>query len=347
MFYEIAEGPSRQITIAEKEYLFFSGTSYLGLSANVEFNQNLAIALKQYGSSFGVSRNGNLKLAIYEEAEKQLAEFVGAESALTLSSGMLAGQAVVQYLKTQDFHFIYAPQAHPANWHEPVVAIPQLSFMEWAADLIENFPIIDKKIILVCNAVDALKLSETNFDFIVNLPKNVSLLIDDSHGLGVMNGGRGVFSQIPTNINLIVVSSLHKAFGIAGGVIFGSQELIEKISKTIFFSACSPITPAYLAAYMASEKLYQNLHQKLKNNVLCFKNNVLDLSIFSYLDDHCVFYTKQTAIYQHLFEQQILIYNVAYPDVNGIPNTRIVLSAWHEEADIKKIASGLNQLVFP
>ena len=96
----IHQQPSNKIRLEEKEYHFFSGTSYLGMNQDQEFKQLLIEGMCQYGMSFGSSRNGNLQLGIYETAEQTMAAWVGAEKALTVSSGMLAGQLVAQYLKT-------------------------------------------------------------------------------------------------------------------------------------------------------------------------------------------------------------------------------------------------------
>jgi 7-keto-8-aminopelargonate synthetase-like enzyme len=43
----------------------------------------------RWGSSYGSSRNANIKLTAYENSEHFLAKFIKAEAALTVSSGML------------------------------------------------------------------------------------------------------------------------------------------------------------------------------------------------------------------------------------------------------------------
>ena len=76
-------------------------------------------------SVFSASRNNNLQLKIYEETEAFLANWTSAEAALTVTSGLLAGQLAVNFLKnTQNLKglnpvFIYAPSAHPAVWEAP------------------------------------------------------------------------------------------------------------------------------------------------------------------------------------------------------------------------------------
>ena len=82
--------PSRTIQINGAEYLFFSGTSYLGMGHQPEFRAALMEGIDRYGTIFSASRNNNLQLKIYAEAEDFIAQWTDAEVALTVSSGFAA-----------------------------------------------------------------------------------------------------------------------------------------------------------------------------------------------------------------------------------------------------------------
>lgn len=344
--FTIFQKPNRKIKIEEKEYLFFGGTSYLGMSENADFQALIKQGLEIYGSSYGSSRNGNLQIDIYEKAEKKLADFVNAPAAVTLSSGMLAGQLVINQLFGYDF--IYSPQTHPACWHTPTIDAPKMLFNDWAEKLIQNFPYSDKPKVIVCNANDGLRNEPMNFDWTTQLPDNqqITLLIDDSHSIGIVGErGEGVYSKIKIkpSVRLVVTTSLHKAMGIVGGAIFSDAEFIQQIKECIFFSACSPIAPALLWAYQNSGELYKNQLKKLRENINYFNSQVVDLEWFKYQKDFPVYWTSQTELYQSLLKKNILIYQFAYPAKTGQKNTRIVLSAWHESEDIDKLADGINE----
>lgn len=135
--------PGRLIEHKGKSYCFFSGTAYLGLPQNPAFQQLMIDATRQYGTVFGSSRNGNVRLSIYEEAEAKLAAFITDNltdklSTLTLSSGMMAGQVVSNWLRGQNIPIIYGPHTHPALWHEPVVNLPTLAFNNWATQVTDQ-----------------------------------------------------------------------------------------------------------------------------------------------------------------------------------------------------------------
>lgn len=333
--------PSRTILIDGKEYLFFSGTSYLGLSESREFQELIKSGLDIYGASFGSSRNGNLRLDIYEKAEKYLAEFAQAPAAVTLSSGMLAGQVVVNQL--HGFEYIYSPQNHPANWHLPKIDSPKIPFMDWANDLVQNFPYSDAPKVIVCNSVDALRNEEMSFDWVLELPKNqeITLVVDDSHGIGVMGeNGEGIFSKIRhnPNVRLIVTASLHKAMGVVGGVVLSDEAFIQQIHDSVFYSACSPIAPAILWGLIHSRELYQRNLQKLRSNIRLFNQLVADSQLFEYQEDYPVYWTSQKDLYDFLLDEGIFVYHFTYPAKTGNTNTRIVINAWHEQSDIERLA---------
>lgn len=345
----ISQLPANKILLNGKDYHFFSGTSYLGMNRDEDFKKLLIEGMNRYGMSFGSSRNGNLQLDIYEQAEEKMARWVGSEKALTVSSGMLAGQVIAQYLKTQNATFFYAPHSHAANFHEPNIILPNLSFEAWAATIGQQ--ISEKNSphsVIICNSCDALKLSSYHFDWTSQLPYNqaITLIIDDSHGLGITGkNGSGIFKQtsVNSNVRLVIVSSLHKAMGIAGGVVFGDIDFIEALRHTAFFASCSPIAPAYLYAYMHADEIYTKNLLKLQLNIQRFNLQIAavrrsDYQLFNFLPNYPVYYTLQDDLYNFLFENSIFIYSFAYPIKTGKPNTRIVLSAWHEDEQIDILA---------
>ena len=70
----VNEFPDRKILVDGVEYLYFGGTNYLGMSTNKDFQNILFESIKKWGTAYGSSRNSNIKLSIYETAEKLLAK---------------------------------------------------------------------------------------------------------------------------------------------------------------------------------------------------------------------------------------------------------------------------------
>jgi 8-amino-7-oxononanoate synthase len=346
--FSIDHLPNRTIQHQGQDYLFFSGTAYLGLPQHPDFQQLMTEAIGRYGTVFGSSRNGNLRLGIYEEAEEKLAATIGAPTGLTLSSGMMAGQVIVNWLRWQKATFIYGPNTHPALWHEPTIALPTLSFADWSAQVADQVRGLlatntgTGKLAILVNSIDAVRSDAYGFNWINDLPDDpsITLVVDDSHGLGVLNDGRGIWPQLPqkSNRQLLVTASLAKAMGLPGGVIFGDADALTAIRQTAFFGACSPMPPACLAAYLQADTLYKEEYERLRQNILLAEKQLLPTGLFHHTDGYPVFFTEHDALYAYLLEKGIFIYSFAYPTAADRANTRIVISAFHELADIEQLA---------
>lgn len=82
--------PDRTVEVDGKSFLYFGGTSYLGMATHPEFQKLLCESIQQWGTAYGSSRNSNIQLSIYQEAETLFSSLIGCESALFVSSGTLA-----------------------------------------------------------------------------------------------------------------------------------------------------------------------------------------------------------------------------------------------------------------
>ncbi|AKD57091.1 aminotransferase class I/II-fold pyridoxal phosphate-dependent enzyme [Spirosoma radiotolerans] len=350
IFY-IDQLPNRTIDHDGQAYLFFSGTAYLGIPQHPDFHQLMAESMRRYGTVFGSSRNGNVRISVYEEAESMLATRIGAESALTLSSGMMAGQVVINWLQSQHYTFVYAPKAHPALWHAPTVTLPQLAFADWTAQLPGQLSALSPgPVAILVNSLDAVCSDYYDFDWINQLPDNrpITLIVDDSHGLGVLNNGRGIWPTIlqksvdkPASVRIVGTGSLAKGMGLPGGVVFGDANAIQSIRQTAFFGACSPMPPACLDAFLRADALYAEGQERLQRNIKLAEHLLLPTGLFHQASGYPVFFTEHDALYANLLQKNILIYSFAYPTAADRANTRIVISAFHEVADIEWLAESI------
>lgn len=344
--------PGRTITHEGQPYLFFSGTAYLGLPQHPAFQQLWVDSVARYGTTFGSSRNGNLRLGIYEEAEAKLAASVGAPHGLTVSSGMLAGQVVVNWLRGQRTGFVYGPRTHPAVWDSPTVDLPTGSFTDWSAQLSDLLRHNDQTapVAILVNSVDAVCSQYYDFGWVADLPDNrpITLIVDDSHGLGVLNDGRGIWPQIPrkSSVRLIVTGSLAKGMGLPGGVVFGDADTLAAVRRTAFFGACSPMPPAGLDAYTKADTLYADGRERLRQNVLLAEKLLMPTGLFSHAAGYPLFFTPHDDLYPFLLERGIFVYSFAYPTAADRANTRIIICALHTADDIQQLADAVNEYVF-
>jgi 8-amino-7-oxononanoate synthase len=372
MIQKISHLPSRTIQLDGIEHLFFSGTSYLGMGHQVQFREALAEGFSQYGTVFSASRNNNLQLNIYDEAEAFLADWTGAKAALTVTSGLLAGQLTVAALP-KDATILYAPSVHPAIWGEKTPQYLGENFEDFTKNIAQKVTECTGEVVIACNALDPLRCVPYDFDWLMQLPDNqsITVVVDDSHGIGVTGTEGGGFlrkiSFLPkSNIRLIVIASLAKAVGIPGGVILGDAAFIQSVRSNPLFVGASPIVPAYLFAFLKCQDLYTDLRRLLLENVLFFKEKYaqnaptteggyLELKIknsqlkaangetfeLRMFDDYPVFSTDYPDLYANLLEKRIFISHFSYPKPTDPPLTRLVLSSLHTREDIECLVTAL------
>ncbi|SOD19979.1 aminotransferase class I/II-fold pyridoxal phosphate-dependent enzyme [Pedobacter xixiisoli] len=343
-FDQLDEHLSSKLTVNNENYLYFGGTAYLGIPQNKDFIDIYVEGIQRYGLNNGTSRGNNIQLAIYDEAEAFIAERYGAEAALITSSGYLVAKLTVQAYAS--FGAIrYAPNTHPALWLDGN-PFNNLDFEVWSKQLVEEINSSEQENwVLLSNSLNNLHPEIYDFSFIKDISpaKNVMLIIDDSHGIGIINGGFSALQSIPkiSNVDVVIVASMAKALGLDAGVVFGSNAAISKLKQSDEFYGASPPAAAGLYAFMKGQELYKVAYQKLQANVKLFRQLLPCNSDWLYSDAFPVFLNKEKAIEQRLLQEKILISSFPYPDRNGSILNRIVLSSWHGEVDILKLITAL------
>ena len=345
MAHYIDSFPGRTISIQGKRYLYFGGTAYLGLQTDNTFQKLFIENIKRFGTNYGASRKSNIRLAIFEEAERHLARKVGAKSCVTVSSGYLAGQLVAQTLTGKAHRFFYAPNAHSALY--PIKAKSYTTFTALNIAVREHLR-IQKDIVPVVflDAIDFSGCNYPNFTPLKMLPLDqVILVVDDSHGIGIVGeNGSGVFSilnQLKIK-ELLVCCSLGKTYGIQAGAVFGNLERISQLMETSFFGGASPAAPAALATLLEAEEMYTERRQQLHKNIARFQDSLKNPKKFNGMVGHPAFSFSDVQLTEYLEHEGIILTNFPYPEEHSQLMSRIVISAHHHDADIDKLSTLLN-----
>lgn len=344
-FNQLDKALSASIEVKEQTYLYFGGTAYLGIPQNKDFIQLFMDGVTKYGLNNGTSRGNNVQLGIYNEAEDVIAKRYGAQAAMVVSSGYLAAKlTVTAYAK--DGVVRYAPNAHPALWLNGTPE-SELSFSVWASKIVAeiNSSTADNWV-LVSNSMNNLYPEYYDFSFIKNIlpSKNIKLIIDDSHGIGMLNSGSSVWLSMPqlSNVETVIVASMAKALGVDAGVVFGAEGSISRLKQSDEFYGASPPAAAGLYAFINGEELYKSAYQKVQENISIFASGIKNQNEWHFIPEFPVFLNKKPLVNEVLAKSQILISSFAYPDRNSALLNRIVLSSWHSDADITQLHNALN-----
>ncbi len=348
MIWNIDSFPGRELIFKGKNYLYFGGTSYLGMQNNADFQNILIENIKKYGSNYGASRKANVQFTIYDRAETHLANFVGSESCLTMSSGYLAGQLVSSYFDHSEYKLFYAPNTHSALYHSAINAAANYKTL---AIEIREFLASGKKgrPVLFLDSIDFTGLNYPDFKALQKLPLDKLILVaDDSHGIGIVgeNGG-GVYAFLK-KLNpkeLIVCCSLGKSLAVQAGAVFGSKDRIEQLKESSMYGGASPASPANLATFLNAFSLYEGQRAKLKENIKLFREQTENISSFQSMEDYPVFSFSNPQLTNSLEEKGIIVTNFHYPKKDSPLMSKIVLSAYHQKKDIERLTEQLNILL--
>ncbi|MCF2504093.1 aminotransferase class I/II-fold pyridoxal phosphate-dependent enzyme [Dyadobacter sp. CY107] len=343
------------------EYLWFSGTDYLGMGHDEIFRSVLNEGFDHYGLHFGSSRNNTLRLGIYEETETMLAKWIGSKSALLVSSGVWAGQCVMKFIDyvvftsaaSRSIQYHYAPKVHPALWgNERKICYDPWS--HWAQAVVQEISESPKDTahIICTDAIGSPIVEAFDFSIFSKLPsrKNIWIVVDESHTLGVYGkSANGLYRSIAAleKLNVIMVSSLNKALGVPAGVIACNSQTADMIRKSAWFSGASPSAPAY--AY-ALKKLLEVNHYKAKSaylasNMAYFAKCLKPSDLFQSVPGHPVFCSKGSALFETLLSNGIMASCFSYPSVDDAPVTRIAISTLHQKEDLDRLAEVCNQFI--
>ena len=344
----LENNPGRTCKVNGKEYIFFSGYSYLGMSHVDAFNNFIKEGIDKYGTLFPSSRNSNTRLHLYEEFEHLLSCLTQMNDTVTFSSGYLAGQSIAQLLRHHKNIFV-APGTHPAI-NITGVASEYHSFKEWASSIISFITNSDEaEFVLACDSVNILESNIHDFSFVKNLPegKRIIFLIDDSHGIGILgHDGEGIISILPSHPGLeyLICYSLSKAFNIQGGAVSGSRIWCDRIRSHPNYAGSTSMNPSLVYTFLKSRHLYSEQKLRLERKIAAFIKLNSATSIAGNTNHLPIWICNNRQADELFLEHNIIISSFSYPLPSSKKINRIVINALHTHKDLQECYAVWKQL---
>jgi len=251
-------------------------------------------AVQSHGAGSGSVRPiaGNMDLHI--ELERRLAEFKHAEASLVYQTGFAANAGLIPQLADKG-DLIISDELN----HGSIIDGVRLSHAERGvykhADMQDLQRVLDetekhdppyRHILIITDGVFSMDGDMAPLDQIAKLGAEHAAMVyvDDAHGEGVLGeGGRGIVSHFRLDRDKVHVEmgTFSKAFGVVGGHISGSRDLVNfayNKSRTWLLSGSHP--PGVAAACIAAVDILETepWHvQNLWNNTRYFKKVMNDL----------------------------------------------------------------------
>jgi 7-keto-8-aminopelargonate synthetase-like enzyme len=340
---EIAGPAGRIVKVRGKEYLFFSGFAYLDMSSLEGFRALVREGMETYGLTFPSSRLSNTRLWLYDQFESRLSAFTGQQASASFSSGYMAAQAAISHA-LGDSVVLYAPGIHPALRIRGSDArmIPTEQWPSGALKAVNQSSSVYHTVAL--ESVDPLTGRVSDFSWMEQLRHPVRILVDDSHGIGLLGEqGQGVSTLLPVHSGLsyLLTYSLSKAFGCEGGAVSGTDVDIMQIKKTPQFTAATAMSPAFAYAWMNGEVLFTRQLARLRQNIRSLTEALPPGIPLEHDPRLPVYYVRDPEFYPYCLSQNILLSAFRYPSETDPPTVRIVLNASHRPQDLEWLVDAI------
>ncbi|WP_342645901.1 aminotransferase class I/II-fold pyridoxal phosphate-dependent enzyme [Mucilaginibacter sp. CSA2-8R] len=331
--------PGRTARVGGREFLFFSGYNYLGINNHPEFNALLQEGVRRYGWLFPSSRISNTRLRLYDECEAMLAKATGCEAAVLLPTGFTAGRVATSLPQAIN----NSPASHPAILRHKS-GLPDIA--AWQQQVLNSADESEQPLIIASDSANPLAATIYDFSFLERTQRPLTLIVDDSHGVGLIGGdGFGTSASVPKqgSLEYIFTYSLSKAFGISGGAISCTAVRAAYYKSLPAYTGSTPISPAQGYAFINGQHIYAQQREKLRQNIAYFAGHTRQLPGVHYTAGFPVFVLPAQVNEKHLYDDGIIISSFAYPTPNSPKLNRIVVNAGHTPADLDRLAEVLHR----
>jgi 7-keto-8-aminopelargonate synthetase-like enzyme len=122
-----------------------------------------------------------------------------------------------------------------------------------------------------------------------------------------------------------------------GGIVLGSEALIQGIKSQAIFAGASPPSPAMLQSFLDAQELLLKQQRKLKENISFFYQHSRSISQIHGSSDFPVFVYSPDTWVDKLQEQGYITSSFSYPNSSSPKVNRIVLSASHSKEDLNAL----------
>ncbi len=366
-------GPRYRLAGSELEFLRMNSNSYLSLSTHPDVLAAADQAAHRFGAGPGAVRFIDGTFGPHAELEKAIAGFVGRPAARIFNSAYTATLGVGLTLTSKRTFWIGDELNHNciiramriANVPRERRAIFKHNDVDHLDACLRSVPGGIERVIVIFDGIFSMRgdfAPVDRIDAIVNshherFPQGVVTVMDDSHGIGAYGAtGRGTDEHCGVAAD-IMTGTFGKAFGVNGGFVAGSAELVDAIrQKADTYIYTNPLGAADAAAALAAVRIADGDEgrRRLANlgaRTAQFRAGLDALGLESIPGPHPVVpllvrdTEKARAWVRGLFERGVLAVGLTFPVVpRGDETIRFQVNADHTEADIDELLAILKDL---
>lgn len=263
-FHALESRQDTEVIMEGRRRIMLGSNNYLGLTAAPEVVAAAEAALAEYGTGCSGSRFLNGTLRLHLELERELADFVHMDGAVTFSTGFQSNLGIISALVGRGDYVVCDRENHASIYDGC-----RLSFGKMLRYRHADMDDLEAKLRAVPESAGCLIVTDGVFSMggdIAKLPEICELaarygarvMVDDAHGLGVIGeGGRGTASHFGLEGKVdVTMGTFSKSLASLGGYMAASELVCDYVrhnSRPFIFSASIP--PSACAAALAALRL--------------------------------------------------------------------------------------------
>ena len=270
------EGGSKPHCIVNgKEVLMLNTNNYLGLATHPKIIQASIDATKKYGAGAGAVPVIAGSFDLTREFQEKFAKYKEVEASLLCQTGFAVNSGLIPMLVGKP-DIVVSDELN----HGSIIDGVRLSGAKRViykhrdiSDLEKQLKEAEKggarRICIITDGVFSMDGDMAPLDKIVKVAEDFGAMIfvDDCHGEGILGEGKGIVAHFNLQGKVHVEGgSMSKGFGVFGGTVAGSKDLIEfctNKSRTYLLSTAHP--PGVVAANIASIEVVESEPQHFKS----------------------------------------------------------------------------------
>lgn len=357
--YYYNDGEPRKVVV-------WCANDYLGMGQHEKVLSAMTEAIGRVGAGAGGTRNISGTNHYHVLLEHELADLHDKEAALIFSSGYVSNEATISALASHLPDCVVFSDAHN---HASIIqgirnsrAVKEIfrhSSPSHLKELLSRYP-KDQAKLIIFESVYSMDGDIAPIEAFCDLAEEFNALtfIDEVHAVGMYgHKGGGIAQQNNQSHRLsIIEGTLGKAFGVVGGYIASSSDLIDFVrsfaSGFIFTTAMPPGVAAGALASIKHLKTSEEERQRHQENVQKVKRRLLQAGIpFLPSPSHIIpllvrnAHQCKAASDRLLKEHSIYVQPINYPTVpRGTERLRITPSPVHTNQMIDELIDALKSV---
>lgn len=353
------------VTINGQRVVSFCSNDYLGLAADPALIAAAHAALDQCGVGAGAAHLISGHHRFHQDFEAAFAHFVGKPAALLFSIGYMANLGVLTTLVGRHGE-VFGDKLN----HASLVDAAQLSGATLTryrhGDIAQLETQLEKSTaqdkLIVTDLVFSMDGDIAPVDALLDLAERYDawLYLDDAHGFGVLNGGRGGLTErARASDRVIYLATLGKAAGVSGAAVAAHAAvidwLLQRARPYIYTTASPPLLAACLLESLRQIEAGEARRERLRSHIVQLRTGLAGLTLGELMPSVTPIQplliganADAVSASQKLLQRGLLVPAIRTPTVPlNTARLRITLSAAHSADDIAHLIEALHGIAPP